>query len=97
MREHHRAQEPEPLSQARRGQERRRLEQPDREEHQPEHADRRVELDREPVDDEGLHDEPAAEAVEREQSGQPKHRRTRAVQRWGVVVAQWARFGFRSR
>ena len=73
--EHHRAQDPEPLGQSWRGQKRRCLQQPDREEHDAEHADRRVELRRQPVRDEGLHDEAPAEAVEREQSGETQDRR----------------------
>jgi hypothetical protein len=70
--EDHRSQQSDPVGEADGGLEGERLQDPDREEHDRERVRRGVVLAREQVGDEGLGDEAAAEAVEREEGGEPR-------------------------
>ena len=90
MGEDHRAQQAEPGGDADGGLEGERLEEADREEEDGERLRRGVVLAGEEVGDEGLGDEAAAEAVEREQAAQPGDDAARAVSGGrGSGVSSW--------
>ena len=93
MGEHHSAQQAEPLAQPDRDQERDGLQQARGEEHHADHGERRAEPGGEPVGDERLNDEPAAEGVHGEQAAQPVDNRAGpldgTVPRLGWLRRRW--------